>query len=47
MLHNLILSARNSNVNALITQLKIENAKDQNANVGESRGEHGFKWMLQ
>ncbi len=30
---------KNSNVNALIAQLEIENAIDQNANVGEARGE--------
>ncbi len=39
VLHNLIFSGKNSNVNALIIELEIENSIDQNENVGEARGE--------
>jgi hypothetical protein len=39
VLHNLIFSGKNSNVNALIAQLEIKNVIDRNADVGEARGE--------
>ncbi len=38
VLHNLIFSGKNSNVNALIAQLEIKNSIDRNANVWEARG---------